>query len=85
MAAPPSAQPQLYLAQKDVSEVLPALAAAIPEAPPLPGLPARMHQRSIWLGPRGTDTPLHRDPYHNIFCQVAKGCHANKIGTAIVF
>ncbi|KAK3673311.1 hypothetical protein LTR78_006856 [Recurvomyces mirabilis] len=23
-----------------------------------------------WLGPKGTKTPLHTDPYHNIFCQV---------------
>lgn len=27
-------------------------------------------QKNIWLGPKGTRTPLHTDPYHNIFCQV---------------
>ena len=28
-----------------------------------------MHQRSVWLGPAGTRTPLHRDPYFNLLCQ----------------
>ena len=27
-------------------------------------------QKSIWIGPKGTWTPLHSDPYHNIFVQV---------------
>ncbi|BDA44466.1 Bifunctional peptidase and arginyl-hydroxylase JMJD5 [Coccomyxa sp. Obi] len=41
-------QVQLYLAQRDVAEVLPELAANIPEAPPFPGLAERLHQRSVW-------------------------------------
>ncbi|KAK9915601.1 hypothetical protein WJX75_001392 [Coccomyxa subellipsoidea] len=61
---------QLYLAQRDVGQVLPDLAEALPTAPPFPGVSERLHQRSIWLGCRGTQTPLHRDPYHNLFCQV---------------
>jgi len=26
-------------------------------------------QRSLWLGPAGTYTPPHRDPYANLLCQ----------------
>ena len=51
--------------------MLPALAAeGIPLGPPFAELGQRMHQRSVWLGPRGTQTPLHCDPYFNLFCQV---------------
>ena len=47
-------QPRLYLAQKDVAEVLPALAAeGIPLGPPFAELSQRMHQRSVWLGAAG--------------------------------
>ncbi|EIN06544.1 Clavaminate synthase-like protein [Punctularia strigosozonata HHB-11173 SS5] len=25
---------------------------------------------NLWIGTEGTFTPIHRDPYHNLFCQV---------------
>jgi hypothetical protein len=46
-------------------ETTPASRLGLPPAPPVDE-----PQRNVWLGPKGTRTPLHTDPYHNIFCQV---------------
>lgn len=46
-------------------EVTPASRLGLPAVPPVDE-----PQKNIWLGPKGTRTPLHTDPYHNIFCQV---------------
>jgi hypothetical protein len=46
-------------------EVTPASRLGLPSVPPVDE-----PQKNIWLGPKGTRTPLHTDPYHNIFCQV---------------
>ena len=35
----------------------------------LQGIAERIYQQSIWLGPKGTRTPLHCDPYCNLLCQ----------------
>lgn len=46
-------------------EVIPASRLDLPSVPPVDE-----PQKNVWLGPKGTRTPLHTDPYHNIFCQV---------------
>jgi hypothetical protein len=46
-------------------ETTPTSRLGLPPVPPVDG-----PQRNVWLGPKGTRTPLHTDPYHNIFCQV---------------
>lgn len=59
----------LYAAQTDLLELIPQLAAGV-QAPPLPSMHNRLYKRNTWLGPAGTTTPLHCDPYYNLFCQV---------------
>lgn len=55
------------LAQNDLFALVPELESGIKQ-PPFDM--QRLHKRSTWLGPAGTTTPLHRDPYFNFFCQV---------------
>lgn len=75
-----------YLGQHNLFHQIPALQQDIrtpdycytapPESTPISRLglphvpPVDEPQKNIWLGPKGTRTPLHTDPYHNIFCQV---------------
>lgn len=75
-----------YLGQHNLFHQLPALQREIrtpdycfsapPEAIPVSRLglptvpPVDEPQKNFWLGPKGTRTPLHTDPYHNIFCQI---------------
>lgn len=58
-----------YLAQQQLLNDLPALAEGI-EDPDYAKTGDGIYQRNIWLGPTGTITPLHRDPYHNVLAQV---------------
>jgi hypothetical protein len=82
---PPQPQEIGYLGQHNFFHQIPALQREIhtPDycfsAPPTtpasrlglpPVPPVNEPQRNVWLGPKGTRTPLHTDPYHNIFCQV---------------
>lgn len=75
-----------YLGQHNLFRQIPALQKDIrtpdycytapPESTPasrlgLPPVPlVDEPQKNVWIGPKGTRTPLHTDPYHNIFCQV---------------
>ena len=68
MQSKPSSM-RLYLAQKDVHDLLPELAVD-PDQLPFRVIKDRLWQQSLWLGPEGTKTPLHRDPYSNLLCQV---------------
>ena len=66
-----------YLAQHDLLVRVPELAEACADIPPYVGRgdprddddATPTPDRRVWLGPSGTVTPLHRDPYHNLLCQ----------------
>lgn len=64
---------QLYLAQWRASDDIPALAQRI-QPPPLLGpllkdgsVEADLYQTSFFIGPAGAITPLHYDPYFNLY------------------
>lgn len=62
-----------YLAQFDLLSKSPSLAAEAPGLPHTTAGPkgAKEQWRSnVWIGPAGTYTPIHRDPYENLFAQV---------------
>ena len=76
--------PRGYLAQHNLFTQIPALRKDIavpdycfcipPESPPdgplVAYVPTEDVMENIWLGPGGTRSPLHNDPYENIFTQV---------------
>lgn len=62
-----------YMAQHDLLAESPSLSADAPGLPHTKAGPRgdREQWRSnVWIGPRGTFTPIHRDPYENLFVQV---------------
>ncbi len=72
-----------YLAQHDLFAQIPSLRAdiSIPDfcySDPAPNLPPNVKETpkledpllNAWFGPKGTISPLHTDPYHNILAQV---------------
>ncbi|KAK4032658.1 hypothetical protein C8A01DRAFT_50588 [Parachaetomium inaequale] len=68
---------QLYIAQASLSDLPQDLQLDVPTpqalvAPPTPQVPytADIYDSSLWLGLEPTFTPWHRDPNHNLFCQL---------------
>ena len=76
--------PKGYLAQHNLFAQIPELRSDIsipeycfttppehpPDQPKVPYMPAETVQENIWMGPNGTRSPLHNDPYENVFAQV---------------
>lgn len=63
-----------YLAQQDLFEKSPTLTKQCPVLPhTLAGARGSKEQwrRNVWIGGAGSFTPIHCDPYENIFVQVA--------------
>ena len=62
-----------YVAQQDLFEMAPVLSE---HCPPLPHSTSGKREaneqwrRNLWIGGAGTFTPLHRDPYENLFAQI---------------
>lgn len=62
-----------YLAQFDLLSRIPSLASEAPGLPHTMQGPKGSQEQwrsNVWIGPADTYTPLHRDPYENLFAQV---------------
>lgn len=65
----PASLPVAYLAQSDLLDD-PALAADVPALDVFKAGPqATVYRRTLWIGPRGSFTPFHRDPYIGLYSQ----------------
>uniref|UniRef100_A0A182VTA7 JmjC domain-containing protein n=1 Tax=Anopheles minimus TaxID=112268 RepID=A0A182VTA7_9DIPT len=67
--APSGEQRAAYLAQHDLFDQIPALRTDI-AVPDYIGRTDARPRIKAWLGPKGTISPLHTDPCHNLLCQV---------------
>ncbi|KAK4690009.1 hypothetical protein P7C73_g121, partial [Tremellales sp. Uapishka_1] len=62
-----------YLAQADLLEAPSAISSAVPHLPHFDvGPRGSFYRRTIWIGPSGSFTPFHRDPYMGIYSQNAE-------------
>ncbi|CDZ97736.1 Uncharacterized conserved protein, contains JmjC domain [Phaffia rhodozyma] len=69
----PANDPVFYLAQHDLLAQIPDLKDDAPGTfvDRYLDIDKKEFWRSnIWIGPKGTFTPIHKDPYHNLFCQI---------------
>ncbi|ORX36577.1 hypothetical protein BD324DRAFT_626374 [Kockovaella imperatae] len=63
--------PSAYLAQSDILDSSPGLLDRIPPLEQYESGPqASLYRRTMWIGPKGSFTPFHRDPYHGIYTQI---------------
>ena len=68
-STPASALPTGYLAQSDVMDK-PTLIADVPNLPHYEaGSQKSLYRRTMWVGPKRSFTPFHKDPYVGIYSQ----------------
>ncbi|WVO16111.1 hypothetical protein L204_103778 [Cryptococcus depauperatus] len=70
-SSPLSQLPVAYLAQSDLLDSTPSL---LEDVSPLPHFyvakEGSLYRRTIWIGPQGSFTPFHKDPYIGIYSQI---------------
>ncbi|KAK8864510.1 hypothetical protein IAR55_001760 [Kwoniella newhampshirensis] len=70
-SSPSEELPTAYLAQSDILDSSPNLLEAIPVLPHFyEGKEKSLYRRTMWIGPKGSFTPFHKDPYHGIYSQI---------------
>ena len=68
--SPPGSIPKGYLAQSDLLDSAPRLAEHVPDLEHYSTGPrGDIFRRTIWIGPSGSWTPFHKDPYIGIYNQ----------------
>ena len=65
----PAGLPTAYLAQMDLDDAR-ALQDDVPALPHFStGPKGTLYRRTLWIGPDGTFTPFHKDPYIGLYSQ----------------
>lgn len=66
----PAELPTAYLAQSDLLDSTPQLLDDVPALTHFyQGKEKSLYRRTIWIGPNGSFTPFHKDPYVGIYSQ----------------
>lgn len=69
-STPKDELPKAYLAQSDLLDSAPDLTEHVPDLEHYTSGPrGDMFRRTIWIGPEGSWTPFHKDPYIGIYNQ----------------
>lgn len=82
MHEPPSQHdaPSVYLAQHELFTTIPSLRGDIRTPPFIGEVGGEVYQTNGWVGPCGTYSPCHTDPYHNVLVQVVGKKHVRLFG-----